>query len=124
MTNTQIQIILRLLKAAQSLAAQLTEALAQLRRYVQSLLDTAQPTETERRWTFPKDTYTVLAIWLLYDPIAHELFPVNKKKSWAELANRLTKYIGWVVDEHSLRRNYNRRKRKNAKLGQVDPKKS
>ena len=29
---------------------------------------------TERRWTFPKDSYTVLAIWLLYDPVAHELF--------------------------------------------------
>ena len=116
MTNTQIQIILRLLKAAQSLAAQLTEALAQLRRYVQSLRDTTQPTDTERRWTFPKDTYTVLAIWLLYDPIAHELFPVNKKKSWAELANRLTKYIGWVVDSEILRQNYNRWARKKAKF--------
>lgn len=43
-------------------------------------------------WVFPEDNYTVLAIWLLYDPVAHELFPVNKKKSWAELAERLSKF--------------------------------
>lgn len=66
-------------------------------------------------WVFPEDNYTVLAIWLLYDPVAHELFPVNKKKSWAELAERLSKYVGWVVDEHNLRRNYIRRSLKKAK---------
>lgn len=64
---------------------------------------------TERRWTFPKDNYTVLAIWLLYDPVAHELFPVSARKSWAELAHRLSDYVGWVVDWHSLRKNYTRK---------------
>ncbi len=64
---------------------------------------------TERRWTFPKDNYTVLAIWLLYDPVAHELFPVSTRKSWAELAHRLSDYVGWVVDWHSLRKNYTRK---------------
>ena len=63
---------------------------------------------TERRWTFPKDNYTVLAIWLLYDPVAHELFPVSTRKSWAELALRLTDYVGWVVDPEILRQTYNR----------------
>lgn len=108
MNKTQLQIILRLIKATQSLTSQLTDALAHLREYVQSLLNTAQPIDAERRWTFPKDTYTVLAIWLLYDPIAHELFTVNARKSWAELALRLTDYVGWVVDPEILRQTYNR----------------
>lgn len=109
MTNTQIRIIIRLIKAAQSLTVQLTDALAQLRKYVQSMLDTPQPVDAERRWTFPENNYTVLAIWLFYDPLAHELFPISTKKSWAELALKLTKYVGWVVDEHALRQNYNRK---------------
>ena len=51
------------------------------------------------KWTFPEDNYTVLAIWLLYDPRARRLFAVNERKSWVELAERLTKYVGWMVME-------------------------
>lgn len=69
----------------------------------------------EERWTFPENKYTVLAVWLLYDPKAHRLFSVNKKKSWAELAERLTKYVGWIVDEHILRQNYTRKYLQNSK---------
>ena len=65
--------------------------------------------EAEEKWEFPDGNYTVLAIWLLYDPHARRLFPVNEKKSWAELAERLTKYVGWVVDWHTLRKNYTRK---------------
>ena len=71
--------------------------------------------ETAERWTFPDDNYTILAIWLLYDPHARRLFPVNEKKSWAELADRLTNYVGWAVEWHSLRRNYTRKNIKKAK---------
>ena len=63
----------------------------------------------ETKWPFPEGNYTVLAIWLLYDPRAHEVFPVNGRKSWVELAERLTKYVGWVVDWHTLRKNYTRK---------------
>ena len=115
MTNSQILIIIQLIKAAQSLAARLTKALGELKQHVQSLLNTLQPEDNERRWTFPLNDYTVLAIWLLYDPIAHDLFPVNKKKSWEELANRLSTYVGWTVDPHNLRQNYNRRYLKKTK---------
>ena len=45
------------------------------------------------QWTFPEDNYTVLAIWLLYDPKAWRLFAVNERKSWVELAERLTTSI-------------------------------
>ncbi len=69
----------------------------------------------KEKWEFPKDNYTVLATWLLYDPMAHELFPVNKRKSWVELADKLTEYTGWVVDWHSLRRNFTRKNLKKAK---------
>jgi hypothetical protein len=41
------------------------------------------------RWDFPEGNYSVLATWLLYDPMAHMLFPVAEKKSWAELGSRL-----------------------------------
>ena len=61
------------------------------------------------RWDFPEGNYSVLATWLLYDPTAHELFPVAEKKSWAELGNRLTEYVGWTVDWHTLRKNYTRK---------------
>ena len=65
--------------------------------------------ETEEKWDFPEDNYTVLAIWLLYDPKARRLFAVNERKSWVELAERLTKYVGWTVDEHVLRQNFTRK---------------
>ena len=61
------------------------------------------------RWDFPEGNYSVLATWLLYDPTAHVLFPVTEKKSWAELGNRLTDYVGWTVDWHTLRKNYTRK---------------
>ena len=67
------------------------------------------------KWTFPEDNYTVLAIWLLYDPKAQRLFAVNERKSWTELADRLTKYVGWAVEWHSLRRNYTRKNIKKAR---------
>lgn len=68
----------------------------------------------EARWNFPEGNYSVLATWLLYDPTAHILFPVTEKKSWAELGNRLTEYVGWTVDWYSLRRNYTRKNLKNS----------
>ena len=64
---------------------------------------------TAEKWNFPEDNYTVLAIWLMYDPKAHILFHVNQKKSWSELAQKLTKYVGWTIDEHILRQNYTRK---------------
>lgn len=64
---------------------------------------------TAEKWNFPEDNYTVLAIWLIYDPKAHILFPVNQKKSWSELAQKLTKFVGWTIDEHILRQNYTRK---------------
>ena len=63
----------------------------------------------EARWDFPEGNYSVLATWLLYDPTAHELFPVAEKKSWTELGNRLSEYVGWTVDWHTLRKNYTRK---------------
>ena len=63
----------------------------------------------DEKWMFPEGNYTVLAIWLLYDPKARKLFPIKGKKSWAELAERLSKYVGWTVDWHSLRKNYTRK---------------
>ena len=54
--------------------------------------------EAEEKWEFPEGNYTVLAIWLLYDPRARRLFAVNERKSWVELAERLTKYVEWTVD--------------------------
>lgn len=65
------------------------------------------------QWTFPEDNYTVLAIWLLYDPKAWRLFAVNERKSWVELAERLTKYVGWMVDGENLRKNYTRKSLQN-----------
>ena len=65
--------------------------------------------EGDEKWMFPEGNYTVLAIWLLYDPKAHVVFPVNGRKSWVELAERLTKYVGWMVDWHTLRKNYTRK---------------
>ena len=69
----------------------------------------------EARWNFPEGNYSVLATWLLYDPMAHMLFPVAEKKSWAELGSRLSEYVGWTVDWYSLRRNYTRKSLKNSK---------
>ena len=65
--------------------------------------------EGDEKWTFPEGNYTVLAIWLLYDPRARRMFAVNERKSWGELAERLTKYVEWTVDEHILRQNYTRK---------------
>ena len=65
------------------------------------------------KWEFPEDNYTVLAIWLLYDPRARRMFAVNERKSWAELAERLTKYVGWMVDGENLRKNYTRKSLQN-----------
>ena len=65
--------------------------------------------EAEEKWEFPEGNYTVLAIWLLYDPRARRLFAVNERKSWMELAERLTKYVEWTVDWDCLRRNYTRK---------------
>ncbi len=53
--------------------------------------------EEGEKWTFPEGNYTVLAIWLLYDPRARRLFAVNERKSWMELAERLTKYVEWTL---------------------------
>ena len=69
----------------------------------------------DARWDFPEGNYSVLATWLLYDPTAHMLFPVAEKKSWAELGNRLSDYVGWIVDWYSLRRNFTRKSLKNSK---------
>ena len=63
----------------------------------------------DARWEFPEGNYTVLAIWLLYDPKAQRMFAVNERKSWVELAERLTKYVEWTVDWDCLRRNYTRK---------------
>ena len=115
MKNAQIKIILQLTKATQNIILQLNEFLTRLKQHLQSMLSDPQLNDTERRWKFPNDDYTVLAIWLLYDPIAHDLFPVDKKKSWAELAQRLSKYVGWVVDSHILRENYTRKSLKKKK---------
>ena len=71
--------------------------------------------EEGEKWAFPEGNYTVLAIWLLYDPKAQRLFAVNERKSWTELADRLTKYVGWAVEWHSLRRNYTRKNIKKAR---------
>ena len=65
--------------------------------------------EAEEKWEFPEGNYTVLAILLLYDPRARRLFAVNERKSWVELAERLTKYVEWTVDWDCLRRNYTRK---------------
>ena len=65
--------------------------------------------EGDEKWMFPEGNYTVLAIWLLYDPRAWRLFAVNERKSWVELAERLTKYVEWTVDWDCLRRNYTRK---------------
>ena len=65
--------------------------------------------EEDEKWTFPEGNYTVLAIWLLYDPKARRLFAVTERKSWVELAERLSKYVEWTVDWDSLRRNYTRK---------------
>ena len=65
------------------------------------------------KWEFPEDNYTVLAIWLLYDPRARRMFAVNERKSWVELAERLTKYVGWMVDGENLRKNYTRKSLQN-----------
>lgn len=51
----------------------------------------------DMKWQFPESNYTVLAIWLLYDPRAWRMFAVNERKSWVELAERLTKYVEWTV---------------------------
>ena len=86
-----------------ALVDRMQELLNQLKRL---LLD--GPNSADEKWHFPENNYTVLAIWLLYDPKAHRLFPVSEKKSWNELAQRLSKYVGWTVDEHILRQNYTR----------------
>jgi len=65
--------------------------------------------DRDEKWMFPEGNYTVLAIWLLYDPRARRLFAVNERKSWVELAERLTKYVEWTVDWDCLRRNYTRK---------------
>ena len=69
----------------------------------------------DEKWMFPEGNYTVLAIWLLYDPRARRMFAVNERKSWTELADRLTKSVGWAVEWHSLRRNYTRKNIKKAR---------
>ena len=65
--------------------------------------------EGDEKWMFPEGNYMVLVIWLLYDPRAWRLFAVNERKSWVELAERLTKYVEWTVDWDCLRRNYTRK---------------
>ena len=84
---------------------------ANLREQINQLeqICTQMSKENHTRWVFPQNNYTVLAIWLLYDPLAQELFPVTQKKSWAELCEKLSKYVGWTVDEHILRRNFIRK---------------
>ena len=75
--------------------------------------------EEGEKWVFPEDNYTVLAVWLLYDPRAQRLFAVNERKSWVELAERLTKYVEWTVDWDCLRRNYTRKSFRKSKNSQV-----
>jgi len=75
--------------------------------------------EEGEKWMFPEGNYTVLAIWLLYDPNAQRLFAVNERKSWVELAERLTKYVEWTVDWDCLRRNYTRKSFRKTKYSQV-----
>ena len=79
MKKAQIKIILQLTKATQNIILQLNEFLTRLKQYLQSMLSDPQLNDTERRWKFPNDDYTVMAIWLLYDPIAQDLFPEDKK---------------------------------------------
>jgi len=73
----------------------------------------------DEKWMFPEGNYTVLAIWLLYDPRARRMFAVNERKSWVELAERLTKYVEWTVDWDCLRRNYTRKSFRKSKNSQV-----
>ena len=75
--------------------------------------------EGDEKWMFPEGNYTVLAIWLLYDPRARRMFAVNERKSWVELAERLTKYVEWTVDWDCLRRNYTRKSFRKTKYSQV-----
>ena len=80
--------------------------------------------EGDEKWMFPEGNYTVVAIWLLYDPRARRMFAVNERKSWVELAERLTKYVEWTVDWDCLRRSEKAFENKNtaklsAKNGQV-----
>jgi len=39
------------------------------------------------RWDFPEGNYSVLATWLLYDPMAHMLFPVAEKERVTEVGH-------------------------------------
>lgn len=66
-----------------------------------------EQSETEK-FEFPENNYTVLAVWLLHDPKAKRMFPIYQKKSWSELAERLTEYVGWVVTAYVLRQTVNR----------------
>ena len=68
------------------------------------------------KWDFPVNNYSVLTTWLIYDPIAHILFPVHQRESWADLAEKLSEYSGWTVDERILRQTYNRKSNKKCKL--------
>ena len=91
----------------EQMCAMINEMHKELETLKNALLEQAMV--AEEKWDFPEDRYTVLAIWLLYDPKARKLFPIKGKKSWTELAERLSKYVGWTVDWHSLRKNYTRK---------------
>ena len=69
-----------------------------------------QLSQDEADWTFPENNYATLVTWLTNDPWAKSHKAKRLNESWAVYAVRLSKFIGWSVDPHALRRCFQRKK--------------
>lgn len=58
----------------------------------------------ERNWTFPENDYDWLGTWLTTNEFALKYKRKWKSESWPAYAIRLSKYIGWSVDNVLLQR--------------------
>ena len=71
--------------------------------------DTDDITAMPSDWVFKPNDYSTLTTWLLNEPWARKHKFKYRTESWPAYAIRLSKYVGWDVDDKTLRRAVERR---------------
>lgn len=65
--------------------------------------------DDEWSWEFDQNDYSTLSTWLVKDPWAQKHKAKHPTESWPVYAIRISKYVGWDVDDKTLRRSIERK---------------
>ena len=101
--NNKHQVLRTELQAIAQLISQLAEHLMKATGLMCSIGGVPMNVD-ERNWTFPENDYDWLATWLTTNEFALKKKRKWKSESWPAYAIRLSKYVGWSVDQVLLQR--------------------